>query len=306
MNPLVTKLGYGPQDRLVIFHADDVGMCHGSNRAFRELSAAGILQCGSVMAPCPWAAEILGQAQANPALDIGVHLTLTSEWGSYRWGPLTTRDPASGLVDDEGCFWRRVPQVQAQLHVAAAERELRAQIERVIRAGVTITHLDTHMGVATIPELLPLYVALGFEYGVPVLLMRQVDEYMQSLGLVPPDQAAWQAVVADFEARGMPLVDWFRITPAYHLQDWSLGRAAIYETILRELPPGVTYFSLHPNAPGEIEAIEPDRAYWRTFEYEYFQSKRLRDFLTAERITPIGYRAIHGVMQAMIAERTGG
>jgi chitin disaccharide deacetylase len=298
MNPLVEQLGYGSDSRLVIFHADDVGMCHGSNQAYVELCAAGILQTGSVMAPCPWSPELVQACQQNPALDIGVHLTLTSEWSSYRWGPISTRDPASGLLDDEGYFWRRVEGVQGHLQPTAAVQEMRAQIEQVRLAGVDFTHLDTHMGAATISELVEHYVALGFEYGVPVLLPRQIDDYIRTLGLAGPDEATWLTFAAAVEARGMPLVDWFRITPAYHTNENSEARFELYETILHELPPGVTYFSLHPNAPGDIETIVPERAYWRTFEYRYFQSQRLRDFLTVEQIVPIDYRAIRNIMRA--------
>jgi len=295
-NPLVTQLGYPADARLVIFHADDVGMCHGSNQAFLALSAAGIVQTGSVMVPCPWSPELLQAGQQNPALDIGVHLTLTSEWSGYRWGPISTREPTSGLLDDEGYFWPRVPGVQTHLQVAAAVQEMQAQIARVRMAGIDFTHLDTHMGAAMLPELVEEYVALGFTYGVPVLLPRQIDEYARTLGLAGPDEPAWLAFAAAVEARGMPLIDWFRITPGYHTSDREAGRAALYEELLHNLPPGVTYFSLHPNAPGDIETIVPERAYWRTFEYTYFQSSRLQAFLHAEQIIPISYRAIRTVM----------
>lgn len=297
MNPLVRALGYGPDDRLVIFHADDVGMCHGSNQAFVALSAVGVVQTGSVMMPCPWAPELLQWCQHEPSLDIGVHLTLTSEWSGYRWGPLSTRDPLSGLLDAEGYFPHRVEGLQAQLNVAAAVVEMQAQIERAQQAGIDFTHIDTHMGAAIIPALLDHYVAFGFTYGVPVLLPRQIDDYVRTLGLTGPDEGAWLAYAAAVEARGMPLVDWFRITPGYHLTDRAGDRATLYEALLADLPPGVTYFSLHPNAPGDIETIVPERAYWRTFEDVYFRSARLRTFLAAQQITPIGYRAIREVMR---------
>lgn len=71
-NPLLSALGYDASARLVIFHADDVGMCHGSNRAFVECQAVGMLKTGSVMMPCPWAAEMVQTAAANPSIDLGV------------------------------------------------------------------------------------------------------------------------------------------------------------------------------------------------------------------------------------------
>lgn len=301
-NPLVTQLGYPPDARLVIFHADDVGMCHGSNQAYFDLMTAGILQTGSVMMPCPWSPELIQACQQNPALDIGVHLTLTSEWSGYRWGPISTRDPASGLLDEEGYFWRRVAGVQEHLEIGAAVEEMRAQIERVRAAGIDFTHLDTHMGAATIPALVDHYVALGFGYGVPVLLPRRIDDYIRTLGLAGPDEATWLTFTAAVEERGMPLIDWFRITPAHHTHENSAARMELYETILQELPPGVTYFSLHPNASGDIETIVPERAYWRTFEHHYFRSQRLHDFLQAEQIVPIGYRAIRNVMRSNLTK----
>ena len=151
-NPLIAKLGYPAEARLVIFHADDVGMCHGSNRAYIDLAGAGILKSGSVMAPCPWSPEIVKYAADRPDLDLGVHLTLNSEWDAYRWGPLSTRDPGSGLIDETGNFWRRPPMTQSQLNVEAALVELRAQIELMKHFGVDFTHIDNHMGVTLRPE----------------------------------------------------------------------------------------------------------------------------------------------------------
>lgn len=297
INPLLSRLGYPPDARLVVFHADDVGMCHGSNLAYAELSAAGVVKTGSVMVPCPWSPETLALVRANPLLDLGVHLTLNSEWEGYRWGPISTRDGASGLLDDQGYFWRRPPALLEHMDTRAAVAEMRAQIERVWMAGVDFTHIDTHMGAAMTQPLVETYVALGFEYGVPVLLPRRIDDYLRGLGMGLVDEATWLAWAAAIEERGMPLVDYFRITPGYDTQEEG-GRAELYEQMLAGLPPGVTYFSLHPNAPGDIETITPERAHWRTFEYDYFRSQRLRDFLAAQGIVPIGYREIRDVMRA--------
>ncbi len=291
-NPLLARLGYAPDARLVIFHADDVGMCHGSNQAFIELLEAGIVKCGSIMAPCPWAPEILDYCAAHPQVDVGVHLTLNSEWSGYRWGPVGTRDPATGLVDANGYFWQWPAETHATMRVEAAVAELRAQLEMVRRWGVDFTHIDTHMGAALHPALFPAYIELGLEYGVPVLMLRQLSNAVRSMGFAQASDEEWAAFVAGLEVRGMALVDHFGVTPGYGPGEDEGGRAELYEAMLRALPPGVTYISLHPNAPGDIEAISPDRAHWRTFEYEYFRSERLRKFLADEGIIPIGYREL--------------
>lgn len=296
-NPLLEMLGYPADARLVLFHADDVGMCHGANQAFLDLSAAGMLKSGSVMIPCPWSPEILQAAAADPTLDLGVHLTLNSEWKGYRWGPISTRERASGLIDEEGWFFHRPTLMLPGLDSEAAAVEMRAQIERARAMGLDFTHLDTHMGAAVSAPLIRHYVELGFAYGVPVLIPRAADDYTRALGLASASDAEWREFVGSVEGRGMPLVDTFRITPGYDFGDEG-GRAELYEAILRELPSGITYFSLHPNTSGDIETIVPDKAHWRTFEHGYFQSQRLRDLLATEGIISVGYRAIRAVMQA--------
>ncbi len=295
-NPLLVYLGYPSDARLVIFHADDVGMCHGSNQAFIELLEAGIVKCGSIMAPCPWAPEILDYCAAHPTVDVGVHLTLNSEWTGYRWGPVGTRDAATGLVDANGYFWQWPAETYATMRPDAAVAEFRAQLELVRRWGVDFTHIDTHMGVALHPALFPAYIELGFEYGVPVLMLRQLSEAVRRMGFTQASDAEWADFVAGLEARGMALIDHFGVTPGYGPGEDKGGRVELYEAMLRALPPGVTYISLHPNAPGDIETISPDRAHWRTFEYEYFRSTRLREFLAQEGITPIGYREIRNAL----------
>lgn len=295
-NPLLARLGFPPDARLVIFHVDDAGMCHGSNRAYLDLLNAGIVKTGSIMAPCPWSHELLALCAQRPELDIGVHLTLNSEWPGYRWGPVSTRAWESGLVDERGCFWPLVAATAANINAPAALAELRAQIEMVAAAGVRFTHLDNHMGATLLPELFYDYVELGFEYGVPVFIARQLDDYTRGFSVPGMDDDTWLRYTASLEERGMPLLDTFRITPGYHINDAEGGRPELYERILHDLPAGVTYFSLHPNAPGDIEAIDPPHAHWRTFEYQYLQSERLAAFLEREDIVPIGYEELREAM----------
>jgi predicted glycoside hydrolase/deacetylase ChbG (UPF0249 family) len=296
-NPALARLGYGPNDRLVIFHADDVGMCHGANTAYLDLHAAGLLRAGSVMVPCPWSGEVLAAARSDPALDLGVHLTLTSEWEHYRWGAVSTGDPATGLLDAERRLHRALALFPPHFDAQAAVAEMRAQIELACAAGLDFTHLDTHMGAAHLPALIESYVELGFKYRVPVLLPRRADDYLRGLMIGHLADDARLAWAQEVEERGMPLPDWFRITPGYDSRAEPRERADVYEAILRALQPGLTYFSLHPNAPGDIETIAQAHAARRIFEHEYFRSQRLRDFLARERIIPIGYRELRGLMR---------
>src|SRR5262249_43053317 len=121
--------------KTVIAHADDIGMCHGANTAFAAVAGKGVITSGSVMVPCPWFREIAELAAVNSQFDLGVHLTLTSEWRHYRWRPLTGASKATGLVDDDGFMWRTAKAVREHADLDAVEAELRAQIDAALASG---------------------------------------------------------------------------------------------------------------------------------------------------------------------------
>ena len=153
-NPALTGPGLTATDRAIILHADDLGMCHAANVAFARLTEAGLVLSGSVMVPCPWFPELAAWGRAHPEADIGVYLTLTSEHSCYRWGPVSTRDAGSGLLDADGYLPRTVEALHASMSVEAAVAELRSQIERALAAGLDVTHLDTHMAAVVHPALI--------------------------------------------------------------------------------------------------------------------------------------------------------
>lgn len=117
--------------RFVVVHEDDVGVSHGANTAFLELTRLGLCTAGSVMVPCPWFPEIAAIARDNPELDLGVHLTLNSDMKPYRWRPLTGVSD-KGLTDPDGYFWAEVTDVRRNADPTAVERELRAQIDTAL------------------------------------------------------------------------------------------------------------------------------------------------------------------------------
>src|SRR5690349_9171744 len=140
MNPALQQLGFGPQDRVVIIHADDIGMCRATLPALADLLDVGLVSSAAVMVPCPWFPQVAAWCRAHPAVDMGVHLTVNSEWETYRWGPLSTRDLASGLLDDAGYFHAWPPATFAQADPSAVAAELRAQVARALQAGIRPTH----------------------------------------------------------------------------------------------------------------------------------------------------------------------
>lgn len=283
---LAEKLGV---ERAVILHVDDLAMCHGGNRAYLELAHAGYATCGSIMVPCPWFREIAEAAASNPGVDLGIHLTLTSEWQHYRWRPLSTSSRASGLLDDEGYFWRDVASLRAHLVPEAAEAELRAQIERARAAGIQPTHIDAHMAAAMLPELIDLHLRLAFDYGLVPALPRRIRW--------APERESYQAALARLDAAGLPVIDHFRGTLPVAAEETE----ARYRETIEGLAPGVTLFALHAAMPGDIETIAPEHAGWRTREYALFASGAVAEWCAATGAVPIGYRQIQELWREMSA-----
>ena len=174
---------FRPDERIFILHADDSGMCHSANAATIRAMSEGVVSSTSVMVPCPWFPEMAAWAREHPEMDVGVHLTLTSEWRHYRWGPVAPREQVPGLVDEEGFLWRRVEDVIAHASPQEVEIEVRAQIERALRFGIKPTHIDSHMGTLFAhPEYFEIYVRLSREYGIPAMLPRPTPQQTQMMG----------------------------------------------------------------------------------------------------------------------------
>ena len=227
MTTVATALGLSADARVLIPHIDDVGVSHGANQAFVELSDKGFVTTGSVMVPCPWFPEAVDLAKAQPALDLGVHLTLTSESKACRWRPITTSSKASGLLDGDGYMWPDVPSVRRHADPGAVEIELRAQLEAARAAGLDVTHIDHHMGAAIAPEFAQIALALAREYRLPILFPRQLEFYTADLDMGPLDPAVFLPLLADLEAEGLLVVDAFARGSACAIGRamWSIARS---------------------------------------------------------------------------------
>ncbi len=147
------KLGYPKNAKLVIIHADDLGVSHSENSASIKAMEKGCVSSASIMVPCPWFPEIAAYAQSNPEADLGLHLTITSEWKNYKWGPVTPQAQVPGLVNKNGFFYSSVDSVLKNATAIEVQEEIHNQIKRAIQFGVQPTHLDAHMG-AVYPVLI--------------------------------------------------------------------------------------------------------------------------------------------------------
>jgi predicted glycoside hydrolase/deacetylase ChbG (UPF0249 family) len=285
-NPALQALGFAADDRVVVVHADDVGMCEATIDVFFDLLERGLTTAGSAMVPCPWFPAVAARCRERGAdVDIGVHLTLTSEWDGYRWGPVaaTATDPRLGLADDEGYFFRNTA-LWTRVDPDTARREMEAQVDRALAAGLDVTHVDCHMFAMLRPDLIGPYVDLGFERGIPVLLTRQ-PQWVEVLT---------EPAIARWEEAGMPVFDHLRELPLdVSAAGWLDATARLFE----ELPAGLTYLITHParDTP-ELRAVATD---WqqRVADGDGFRNESLAAGVHDAGIHVIGWRPLRELLR---------
>ena len=292
---LVEKLGYPRDAKLLIVHADDVGMTHSVNAATIAALESGAVNSASIMVPCPWFLEIAAYAKAHPAADFGLHLTLTSERVYYRWGPVASRDQVPSLLDELGYFhldWTPAVRIDPQ----QVELELRAQIEHALASGIRPTHLDSHQYrlMQSGKELFEALLRVAHDYHLPVFVARDwfTDYPYLETSLTPADLVLTHTVTItsanDDHLARKHLDDLF-----FRPDHW----ADFYIQALRNLRPGITEFVIHlAYANDEMRAATRERdtwgAAWRQRDFDFFTSRQFRQLLKDQNIHLITWREL--------------
>lgn len=315
------RLGWSKGDRVAILHVDDAGMSHDSNLGAIGSIVDGVANSLSVMMPCSWVPELVSMLKQHPEIDAGLHLTLTSEWEHYRWGPLVGRDNAPGLVDSQGCLWRSVEQVVANATADEVESEIRAQIRRARDMGFEPTHLDSHMGTLfATPEYIERYVKVGIETGIPVMvpgghntaLKKQYrDDEIDRLKrrgrwhgqeIPVPERVLRSAEIGKIVWQGgLPVLDdlhntsyGWRLADGVEPTDDNLRELKVerYSQALRELEPGVTMIIMHSTDSGpRFDAISSSGA-TRRGDYLAMIDPRLEKVIAEEGILLATWREL--------------
>jgi predicted glycoside hydrolase/deacetylase ChbG (UPF0249 family) len=278
---IAERLGYPRDAKLLIVHADDLGMAHSVNVATMKALETGLVNSGSIMVPCPWLSEIATYARANPQADLGLHLTLTSEWTNIRWGPVAPKDRVSSLLDKDGYFYLTETDAASHADPKQVEMEILAQIEKARALGIQPTHLDSHMGTLyQNKELFEVFLRVARSQKLPVRVARDWvanADFLQ--GTLKEDDVYVDRVLT--------------INPGVGPQDWG----KFYSDELRKLGPGVTEVVIHlAYDDAEMQGATFNHpnwgAAWRQRDLEFFTSDAFRKVLQDNQIKLITWREL--------------
>jgi predicted glycoside hydrolase/deacetylase ChbG (UPF0249 family) len=261
---LAERLGYPRDSKLLIIHADDLAVSHSEDAASFDALDRHAATSASIMVPCPWLTEVAAYAKSHPDADLGLHLTLTAEWKTDRWGPVESKDKVPSLLDPDGYLWPEVAPALEHIKADDAEREIRAQVEHAIAVGIHPTHLDSHMGVLFArPDLIAVYVKVAHEYKLPFL------------GMLTPNAPA-----GVFSDKDIMLDSVVIANPTVQTANWK----NFYLDAIKNLKPGLTEFIVHlAYDDAESRAVMVDHpdygAAWRQRDYDVITSPDLKKAL---------------------------
>jgi predicted glycoside hydrolase/deacetylase ChbG (UPF0249 family) len=277
---LAERLGYPADSKLLIVHADDLAVAHSEDAASFDALDRHAATSASIMIPCPWLTEVAAYAKAHPDADLGLHLTLTSEWSTDRWGPVESKDKVRSLLDAAGYLWPESAPALQHIKADEAEREIRAQVEHAIAMGIHPTHLDSHMGVLFArPDLFAIYVKIAHEYKLPFLATRALINSPAMLAAVSDKDIFVDAIVI--------------ANPSIAVAEWQ----SFYLNALKNLKPGLTEFIVHlAHDDAEFRAVSVDHpdygAAWRQRDYDVITGAEFKKALDDNHVILIHWNDI--------------
>jgi predicted glycoside hydrolase/deacetylase ChbG (UPF0249 family) len=278
------RLGYPADAKLLILHADDLGAAHSIDAASFDALDRGAVSSASIMMPTPWVTEVAAYAKAHPNADLGLHLTLTSEWETYRWGSVSPPDKIPSLLDSDGTFPNDSKLVAGRAKPLEVDRELRAQIDRAISLGIRPTHLDSHMGsLFTTPELIATYVRVAHDYHLPFLATKGSPLAAAQAGISTQDVLLDAVIIAG---------------PEVPRDQWK----EFYLKSIAGLKPGLTEMIVHlGHDDSELQAVtvnhEPYGSAWRQHDYDVMTSPEFKKALQDKHVILVTWKELGKLAQ---------
>jgi predicted glycoside hydrolase/deacetylase ChbG (UPF0249 family) len=273
------RLGFPSDAKLLILHADDLGAAHSVDLASFDALGKGAVSSASIMMPTPWVTEVGAWARAHPDADLGIHLTLTSEWDTYRWGSVESRDKVSSLLDSAGTLPSEDGPVATKAKPEEVEREIRAQIDRALALGIHPTHVDSHMGsLFTTAALAGVYAKVARDYHLPFLAVKGNPPGAPQTALQPNEIPMDGVIIAG---------------PQVPRDKWK----EFYLDAIANLKPGLTEMIVHlGHDDAELQAVtvnhEPYGSAWRQHDYDVVTSAEFKKALADNHVILVTWKQL--------------
>jgi len=280
---IAERLGFPSESKLLIMHADDLGVTHSVNAASIEAFEKGGITSSSIMVPCPWFSEIAEYASQHPEYCWGLHLTLTSEWKYYKWDGVASSDKIPSLLNEHGVMYDKVIDVVSNASLEEVEIEIRAQIDKALATGVPVSHLDSHMGTLfATPEMFSIYVKLGKEYDLPIMVPGP---------RIPPSWGL-DEMAGPIHYPLDKLIMMGQMVP-----DWQ----SMYDDMIDQIVPGLNEIIVHLGYDdAEMQAVMVDHpdfgAEWRQKDLDYVLSDHYHAKLKEHDIHLVSWRQVREVL----------
>jgi predicted glycoside hydrolase/deacetylase ChbG (UPF0249 family) len=281
---LAEKLGHSANDKLLIIHADDLGLARSVNKATFDALEKGGVNSASIMANCKHLNEVKKYAENKPGIDFGAHLTVTNEWKNYRWKSIMPINESQSLVNEVGEFHVGIKKFVLRADPGELKKELQAQINKIKKLGIKPTHIDSHEGALFFKkDHFRVYLEIGEKNKLPVFVPKGVDAHFNKSFPKPKNVVVIKNLY--MARKGLKRSDWM----------------AFYLNTIKRLKPGLSQLIVHlgydDNEMKEISVNHPDYgAKWRQLDHEAVTSVDFRSALVKNNVKLVSWGEIKKVL----------
>ena len=281
---LAEKLGYSKDDKLLIIHADDIGLSNSVNQASFKALKNGYVNSGSIMMPCDYISDVGKFAIENPSIDLGLHLTVTSEWRDYKWNGVLQPIKTPSLINKKGELFKNVKQFVLNAKPLELKNELQAQIDLSKSIGINPTHIDSHEGALFYnQDLFKVYLEIGEKNKLPVFVPKMVAVHFDKNFPKPKNIV----VIENF----------YMAQKGIEHDEWE----TFYLDILNNLNPGLSQLIVHLGYDDdEMKSIAIDHpdfgSKWRNLDYNIVSSDKFKNALINNKIKLITWKEIQNII----------
>jgi predicted glycoside hydrolase/deacetylase ChbG (UPF0249 family) len=281
---LAEKLGYSKDDKLLIIHADDIGLSNSVNQASFKALKNGYVNSGSIMMPCDYISDVGEFAIENPSIDLGLHLTVTSEGRDYKWNGVLQPNETPSLINKKGELSENIKKFVLKAEPLELKNELQAQIDLSKSIGINPTHIDSHEGALFYDQdLFKVYLEIGEKNKLPVFVPKMVAVHFDKKFPKPENVV----VIENF----------YMARKGIEHDEWE----TFYLNILDNLKPGISQLIVHLGYDDdEMKSITVDHpdfgSKWRNLDYDIVSSDKFKNALKNNKIKLITWKQIQNII----------